>query len=89
MADVVKRSPAAILFQFYTTLCEIASIPRRTPSAWALTNGTHKNNSNHLKEDSRIKTNRPTDVEDITELDARVLARNCLKIIGQEMGVAR
>ncbi|KAG2106226.1 uncharacterized protein F5147DRAFT_233970 [Suillus discolor] len=33
IADVVKRSPVAHTFYFYSVLCEIASIPRKTPSA--------------------------------------------------------
>lgn len=89
MADTVKRSPAAILFHFYTALCEIASIPRRTPSTWTSTNGIHKPDPNHPRRDSRTKINRYQSVEDVLELDARVLARDCLKVLGQEMGVAR
>ncbi|KAF8550522.1 hypothetical protein OG21DRAFT_397414 [Imleria badia] len=34
IADVVKRSSVAHLFCFYPVLCEIASIPRKTPAAW-------------------------------------------------------
>jgi hypothetical protein len=37
IADVVKRSPVAHLFYFYSVLCEIASISRKTPSAWVIT----------------------------------------------------
>lgn len=64
LADAVKRSTIAHLFHFYPVICEIASIPRRTPSTWVmLQNG------------------------EAEELDARVLARHCLKEVGKEMGV--
>lgn len=86
MSDAAKRSPAALLFHFYSAICEIASIPRRTPAAWAF---TQQSDLNHAKQGSRIKINRYQSAEDVAELDARILARDCLKIIGQEMGVAR
>ncbi|KAF9445437.1 hypothetical protein P691DRAFT_805683 [Macrolepiota fuliginosa MF-IS2] len=89
MADAAKRSSAAILFHFYSALCEIASIPRRTPSAWTFTNGTHKSDTSHAKRDDRTKPGRYQSVENVVELDARALARDCLKVLGQEMGVAR
>lgn len=89
MADTVKRSPAAILFYFYAALSEVASIPRRTPSTWTLVNGIHKPDSNQSKRDSKSLMNRPQDVEeDVLNLDARTLARECLKVLGHEMGVA-
>jgi hypothetical protein len=34
IADSVKRSSRAHLFHFYTLLSEIASVPRKAPSAW-------------------------------------------------------
>ncbi|KAJ7641694.1 hypothetical protein FB45DRAFT_900796 [Roridomyces roridus] len=64
IADAVKRSPVAHLFHFYPVLCEIASIPRQTPSSWVVDKGSS-----------------------VAELDARVLARECLKEVGREMGV--
>jgi hypothetical protein len=89
LADTVKRSPAAVLFHFYNPLCEIASIPRRTPSAWAFTNGTHKPDHHHHRSENRVKTSRYQSAENVLELDARALARDCLKVLGQEMGVSR
>ncbi|KAJ7026944.1 hypothetical protein C8F04DRAFT_1008614 [Mycena alexandri] len=75
IADAVKRSSVAHLFHFYPVLCEIASIPRKTPSSWVL---------------ARLgdKTSSP-DSGEVTELDARVLTRECLKEVGREMGVRR
>jgi hypothetical protein len=34
IADAVKRSPIAHLFHFYPSFCDIAAIPRKTPSSW-------------------------------------------------------
>ncbi|KAJ7123851.1 hypothetical protein C8R43DRAFT_1098976 [Mycena crocata] len=73
IADAVKRSSVAHLFYFYPVLCEIASIPRKTPSSWVLSQGTDKAS--------------PPETDEATELDARVIARECLKEVGREMGV--
>jgi len=73
IADAVKRSSIAHLFHFYPVLCEIASIPRKTPSTWVLSRAVDRDSS--LEGDEAI------------ELDARVLARECLKEVGKEMGV--
>jgi hypothetical protein len=85
VADAVKRSSVAHLFQFYPVLCEIASIPRPTPSAWVLPNS-------HTKVGAGLNG---TNVEEGTgnvdwavRLDARSLARACLKEIGKEMGLS-
>ncbi|KAJ7226681.1 hypothetical protein GGX14DRAFT_692973 [Mycena pura] len=75
VADAVKRSSVAHLFHFYPVLCEIASIPRRTPSTWVL--------SPRAGEGDTMEGD-----DDATELDARTLARACLKEVGREMGVA-
>ncbi|KAF5350099.1 hypothetical protein D9756_009239 [Leucocoprinus leucothites] len=89
LADIVKRSPAAVLFHFYNPLCEIASIPRRTPAAWTFANGAGRPDHSHQKGDDRVHTSRHSSGEDVLELDARVLARECLRVLGQEMGVSR
>ncbi|KAF7333497.1 Protein MON2 [Mycena venus] len=73
IADAVKRSSIAHLFHFYPVLCEIASIPRKTPSTWVLARAGDKGSS--------------SEGEEAVELDARVLARECLKEVGREMGV--
>ncbi|EIN06524.1 hypothetical protein PUNSTDRAFT_90162 [Punctularia strigosozonata HHB-11173 SS5] len=65
VADAVKRSARAHLFHLYPVLCEIATVPRKPPSAWVDTNGTGQ----------------------ARELDARSLARDCLKALGVEMGI--
>ncbi|KAJ6525079.1 hypothetical protein DFH09DRAFT_1250788 [Mycena vulgaris] len=75
IADAVKRSSVAHLFHFYPVLCEIASIPRKTPSSWVLSQAAEKGSS--------------SEGDQATELDARVLARECLKEVGREMGVGR
>jgi hypothetical protein len=90
MADTVKRSDAAILFYFFAELSEVASIPSRTPSTWTLVNEDHRQKLNQSNRDSKSLMKHPQGVEeDVLHLDARTLARECLKVLGHEMGVAR
>ena len=88
MADLVKRSVVAHLFHFYPVLLEIASLPRKAPSAWVIRTKVPSSAqplaNNHTKSGSDAQGS----VETI-ELDARTLARNCLKEVGKEMGVCR
>ncbi|KAG6906753.1 hypothetical protein DXG01_012283, partial [Tephrocybe rancida] len=90
IADAVKRSTAAHLFHFYPVLCEIASIPRKTPSAWVVSTkaspsaATLTNGHAHSGSDLQRKAS-----SDAVELDARTLARTCLKAVGKEMGVSQ
>jgi hypothetical protein len=98
IADAVKRSSVAHLFHFYPVLCEIASIPRKAPSMWVMADveGSRRQSSLSLAVtpavDGRDETkgsignvNLGVDGK-VVELDARVLARACLKEIGKEMG---
>ncbi|KIK34917.1 hypothetical protein CY34DRAFT_812567 [Suillus luteus UH-Slu-Lm8-n1] len=87
IADVVKRSPVAHIFYFYSVLCEIASIPRKTPSAWVITSSSPP----ETNQERRGNSLQPHigDVEeggDAMEVDARTLARKALQILGKEMG---
>ncbi|PPQ90332.1 hypothetical protein CVT25_007734 [Psilocybe cyanescens] len=89
VADSVKRSTVAHLFHFYPVLCEIASIPRRSPTEIRI----HR--SLQTRADKIEVANGGTDTLDLSgtdggavaELDARTVARECLKEIGREMGV--
>jgi len=93
IADAVKRSVVAHLFQFYPILCDIASIPRKTPSAWVMAEvASPLLPSSHMCVDhvditSRGKTEKLASNEKVLELDARALARECLKLIGKEIGM--
>ncbi|TFK51181.1 hypothetical protein OE88DRAFT_1807990 [Heliocybe sulcata] len=79
ISDAIKRSSKAHLFHFYDILCEIAAIPRKTPTAWVTTSkATSVNEVAHEGEK-----------ESVRELDARSLAGECLRDIGKEMGVVR
>jgi len=81
VADAVKRSSVAHLFHFYSVLVEIASKPRRTPAVPVIV----KNGRASL---SLTKSRQKTPEQRSTvEMDARDLARNCLKEIGREMGI--
>jgi hypothetical protein len=81
VADAVKRSSVAHLFHFYSVLVEIASKPRRTPSVPVVVkNGRAPVSPMRLQQ---MTPEQPSTVE----MDARDLARNCLKEIGGEMGI--
>ncbi|TFK38576.1 hypothetical protein BDQ12DRAFT_735649 [Crucibulum laeve] len=93
IADAVKRSSFAHLFHFYPVLCEIASIPRRTPSVWISSSVVLSNNPSK-KATSTPSANDTASVNGYTtstaeEQDSRVLARDCLKELGKEMGVSQ
>jgi len=85
ITDAVRRSSKAHLFHFYHVFCEIASLPRKTPSAWLSSPPEHSvgDGRSHIAQGEQEKT------KDFIEFDARTLARECLKAIGQEMGLPR
>ena len=115
ISDSIKRSTVAHLFHFYPVLCEIASIPRHSPTAWVQasvsdsdkvnhdSSGRHdgkakgklqkKNKEEEKEKPTQSSVDAPTVVtgeinDDVIELDARTLARDCLKELGREMGVS-
>jgi hypothetical protein len=85
ITDAVRRSSKAHLFHFYHIFCEIASLPRKTPSAWlsSPSGGSAGDGRSRIAQEEQEKTG------DFAEFDARTLARECLKAIGQEMGLPR
>jgi len=86
ISDSIKRSTVAQLFHFYPVLCEIASIPRRSPTAWVQQASTGKGKLQRKEKSSEVEV---ADADaDVVELDARTLARDCLKELGREMGVS-
>jgi hypothetical protein len=100
IADSVKRSSRAHMFHFYSLLCEIASVPRKAPSAWisadrlAVLSGVPA--EKEKKEMDAAATDRTHDPRSsrpgaghIVSFDARELARECLKGVGRELGVSR
>lgn len=97
IADAVKRSPKAHLFHFYGILCDIASFPRKTPSAWIVPGGSPRKPDISTPEKAKNSSGpspagiigTATSVNSTlrpVELDARGLAKACLKEIGKEMG---
>jgi hypothetical protein len=100
IADSVKRSSRAHMFHFYSLLCEIASVPRKAPSAWisadrlAVLSGVRE--EKEKKEVDAARTDRAHDPRSsrpgsghVVSFDARELARECLKGVGRELGVPR
>jgi len=85
ITDAVRRSSKAHLFHFYHVFCEIASLPRKTPSAWLSSPSEPSAGEGR----SRIAQEEQEETKDFAEFDARTLARECLKAIGQEMGLPR
>ena len=73
LSDVVKRSSVGVLFYFYGWLCEIVAIPRQLPSAWNVVGSDGDGD-----DDSRVRVEMD---------DARRLAKDCLRVVGREMGV--
>lgn len=88
ISDSVKRSSVAHLFHFYTSLCEIASIPGRTPTAWVSKSSTSLSAADR-KRGLEAKMTADEYSHDVSEIDARRLARDCLKAVGKEMGVSQ
>ncbi|EIW78018.1 hypothetical protein CONPUDRAFT_146079 [Coniophora puteana RWD-64-598 SS2] len=87
VADVVRRSAVAHLFYFYPVLCEIASIPRKTPSTWVSLSSRNVPQMSATTNVTRIGDHSsPSDDDAISEVDARILAKQCLKVLGKEMG---
>ncbi|KAF8874390.1 hypothetical protein CPB84DRAFT_1817905 [Gymnopilus junonius] len=94
VADSVKRSTVAHLFHFYPVLCEIGSIPRRSPSD---IQGSGDLASLHAKDartlvevNGKVAHDKENGKEsDLAHLDARKLAQECLKAVGKELGVSR
>ncbi|KAF8435407.1 hypothetical protein L210DRAFT_3453035 [Boletus edulis BED1] len=82
IADVVKRSSVAHLFYFYPVLCEIASIPRKTPAAWVSV--ASPSVGGEMVSKGRIGA--PEGDSKVVQVDARALAKECLRVLGKEMG---
>ncbi|KIJ91398.1 hypothetical protein K443DRAFT_115078 [Laccaria amethystina LaAM-08-1] len=96
VTDAVKRSTIGHLFHFYPVLCEIASIPRQTPAAWIagqpplpVAPRTPTQNSSVVKPNGVAGNGHANNADAPIELNARTMARDCLKEVGREMGVSR
>jgi len=94
MSDATKRSPYAHLFNLYPLLYEIATVPRATPSAWIVTHPSSLTNRNSNTRPltppdsvtgSAGGSSSPT-IASSVEVDARQLAKTCLRAIGKEIG---
>jgi len=88
-ADSAKRSSVAHLFHFYPLLCELASVPRQSPSYHSVQNGVRVS---YVSDGKSVKDNNyhqnPSKQGSVVERDARHLAMECLKKIGREMGLS-
>ncbi|KAI5999270.1 hypothetical protein EDD15DRAFT_2508632 [Pisolithus albus] len=90
LPDIVRRSSVAHLYHFYTILCELSSIPRQTPSAWIPSPPPTPASSVHSRapEDKPNPSAPSANVirSEVTVIDARGLARECLRVLGKELG---
>jgi len=88
ITDAVRRSSKAHLFHFYHVFCEIASLPRKTPSTWLSPPSDHPagDGRSRIAQEEQEKSK---ETKEFTEFDARTLTRECLKAIGEEMGLLR
>jgi hypothetical protein len=99
IADSVKRSSCAHMFHFCSLLCEIASVPRKAPSAWisedrlAILSGVPAEKEKEMDAAATDQTLDPRSSRPgpghLVPFDARELARECLKGVGRELGVSR
>ncbi|KAF4587994.1 hypothetical protein EYR38_009955 [Pleurotus pulmonarius] len=103
VADAVKRSTVAHLFHMYDLLCDIAAIPRKPPSTWVSIPQAKSGSGSVGKPpiptpSSQPPSGRPGESTrslklfrggGVVGMDARTLARECLKVIGKELGVSR
>ncbi|PFH47539.1 hypothetical protein AMATHDRAFT_151886 [Amanita thiersii Skay4041] len=81
VADAVKRSCVAHLFHMYPVLCEIASKPRKVPAMPVI--ALERSDGSRDGVDGGGAGRQQV----VLELDARMLARACLREIGKEMGL--
>lgn len=99
IADSVKRSSHAHMFHFYSLLCEIASVPRKAPSAWisadrlAVLSGVPAEKEMEMEaaatgRNPHTSSSRPVPTH-LASFNSRELARECLKEVGRELGVPR
>jgi len=95
--QAIQRSPVAHLFHFYSLLCEIATLPRSPATAWAIPSVNEIDekttvfspepiDAGHtLDKRSSIGTTLAGKVKPV-EFNSRQLARDCLLLIGKELG---
>lgn len=71
-------------------LCEIASIPRKSPTGWVAHDSGDTSHTNKRPDNGPYSGVLEKEITAIgvKELDARMLARECLKEIGREMGIS-
>jgi len=85
------------MFHFYSLLCEIASVPRKAPSAWITADRLSVLSSVLAEKENDMETAATGRAHDrrssrpgpghLVSFDGRELARECLKEVGRELGV--
>ena len=88
ITDAVRRSSKAHLFHFYHVFCEIASLSRKTPSTWLSSPLDHSAGDGRSRV-AQEEQEKAKETNAFIEFDARTLARECLKAVGEEMGLPR
>ena len=90
------------MFHFYTLLCDVASIPRKAPSAWMTADRLVASDRRGGKDEETAVVARVQSGSrhappgrlgsgqgHLVSLDARALAQESLKEVGRELGVPR
>lgn len=85
MAKACGASPRAHLFRHYKLLLELAFVPVQLPSTWMLPSEQARLFSNG----SADETIDVGDDTDLVEVSARDLARRCLELVGDELGLGK
>ncbi|TDL18222.1 hypothetical protein BD410DRAFT_900985 [Rickenella mellea] len=89
ISDATKRSDRAHLLHFYPVLCQIAALPRTTPTAWTTENKPHLPDDPSLgmvdARHSRVAFTAQNGVS--VEYDIRDLGRSCLVEVGKALGI--
>lgn len=97
----VQRSPVAHLFHFYPLLCEIAALPNKPPSAWVAPSIGNVGETVTVLEQAagsaELHSEAPepkhssigvtlSGKAEAVEVNSRQLSRDCLIVIGRELG---
>ena len=94
LVKAIQSSPRALLFKFYPLLLELAFLSATSPRMWLLPSehnflyGSADGEGEADAETEKAVGISAGDAKDMIEVDARDLAKRCLELVGQEMGLS-